>query len=117
MSTWLQTLVTIASVLFGGGGLVAIINAVTGRRQRRVDVVDRLSDSTLKWVEQFQEEASAARNEAHEARQELRNVRTEAEALARDLRDLRMAIMSPNASISTLREMVGGPGRNGWPAR
>lgn len=120
MSPWLTGLVTIASVLLGGGGLVSIVNAVIGRRGRRAEVADRLSDSTLKWVEQFQEEAAAARHEATEARREvaeirteLRAVRSEAEALAYELRRLRLAIMAPDATVERLRAMVGPNGVNG----
>lgn len=120
MSDWLTALVTIASVLFGGGGLAVLVNAVTGRRQRRVEVADRLSDSSLKWVQEFQEETQRARLEAAEARREvaevrreLATVRREAEALARDLRNVRGAIMSPTATLERLRAMVGGDGLNG----
>jgi len=127
VSGWLTTLVTVASLLFGGGGLAVLVNAVTGRKGRRAEVADRLSDSSLKWVQEFQEETSRARAEAAEARREtsearrevadLRRevaaVRTEAETLARDLRNLRGAIMSPNTTIDRLRAMVGGDGLNG----
>lgn len=115
MSGWLQTLVTVCSLLFGGGGLAVLVNAVTGRKGRRAEVADRLSDSSLKWVQEFQEEtararleASEARREVAEVRRELGDVRREAEALARDLRNLRGAIMSPNATLERLRAMVGG---------
>jgi chromosome segregation ATPase len=121
MSTWLTTLVTAASVLFGGGGLAVLINAVTGRRTRKAEVADRLSDSTLKWVEQFQEETRAAWQELARARQEIAGLRLElaecqrqAEHLARDLRDVHGAIMSPGATLERLRAMVGGTA-NGRP--
>jgi transposase-like protein len=103
VSGWLTTLVTIASLLFGGGGLAVLVNAITGRKGRKAEVADRLSDSSLKWVQEFQEEtqhqraeAAEARREAAEARREvaqvrleLANVRREAEALVADLRNLR----------------------------
>lgn len=124
MNPWLTALVTIASVLFAGGGLAALIQAFTGRRTRKAEVADRLSDSSLKWVQEFQEEASRARQEAADARREtsearremadLRRevavVRTEAEGLAQDLRNVRGAIMSPTATIERLRAMVDGGG-------
>lgn len=127
MNGWLTTLVTIASLLFGGGGLAVLVNAFTGRKGRRAEVADRLSDSSLKWVQEFQEEtqhqrteAAEARREAAEARREvaqvrleLANVRREAEALAIDLRNLRGAIMSPTATLERLRAMVGGESFNG----
>lgn len=122
MSTWLTALVTIASVLFGGGGLAVLVNAVTGRKGRKAEVADRISDSSLKWVQEFQEETQHQRHEAAEARREaaearrevaqvrleLANVRREAEALATDLRNLRGAIMSPQMTLERLRAMVGG---------
>lgn len=120
MSGWLQGLVTVCSLLFGGGGLAVLVNAITGRRGRKAEVADRLSDSSLKWVQEFQEEtararleASEARREVAEVRRELGDVRREAEALARDLRNLRGAIMSPAATLERLRAMVGGESTNG----
>lgn len=132
MSTWLTALVTLASVLFGGGGLAVLVNAVTGRRPRKAEVADRLSESTLKWVEQFQEEAAAARTEAAEgraaarreidsmrqevaaarletaaARREVAQVRDEAE---RALRSIRLLVMSPTATLEQIRAHVTGPG-------
>ena len=115
MSGWQSALLTVASLLFGGGGLAVLVNAITGRKSRKAEVADRLSDSSLKWVQEFQEETGRARLEAAEARREvaevrreLGDVRREAEALARDLRNLRGAIMSPTATLERLRAMVGG---------
>lgn len=120
MSGWLQALVATCSVLFGGGGLAVLVNAVTGRKGRKAEVADRLSDSTLKWVGEFQEEtrnarleASEARREMAEVRRELGDVRREAETLARDLRNLRGAIMAPTATLDRLRLLVGGDSFNG----
>lgn len=129
MSTWLTALVTVASVLGTGGGLAVLVGAFTGRRGRKADVVDRLGDLSLKWVTEFQEEGAAARTEAAEARREmaemrrelaearreLAGVREEAAAVARDLRNLRGAILHPAATLDRLRAMVGGDGVNGRP--
>lgn len=118
MSSWLTTLVALASVLFGGGGLAVLVNAWTGRRPRRAEVADRLSESTLKWVEQFQEETAAARREAADARREVADMRREiaelrddAEKLGRELRSIRALILSPSATLEMLRAAVNGPGQ------
>jgi chromosome segregation ATPase len=115
VNPWLTAALGLASLLMGGGGLAVLVNAFTGHRTRKAEVADRLSDSSLKWVEQFQEEAQRARLEAAEARREVAEVRRElaeclhqAEALAQDLRNLRGAIMSPTATLERLRAMVGG---------
>lgn len=127
MNAWLTALVTISSLLFGGGGLAVLVQAFTGRKNRKAEVADRLSDSSLKWVEQFQEETGRARAEAAEARREtaearreiadmrreMAAVRSEAEGLARDLRNLRGAIMAPTATIERLRALVDGGAANG----
>jgi hypothetical protein len=120
MNPWLTALVTLASILFGGGGLAVLVQAFTGRKARRAEVADRLSDSSLKWVQEFQEEtqrarleAAAARREVAEVRRELAECRHEAEALARDLRNLRGAIMAPEATVERLRLLVGGGSANG----
>lgn len=117
MNSWLTVVVTIASTMLTGGGLAVFVNAVTGRRSRKAEVADRLSDSSLKWVEQFQEETRNARLEASEARREMAEVRRElaevhreAERLARDLRDLRGAIMSPTVTLERLRQLIGSGG-------
>lgn len=119
MNPWLTAALGLASILMGGGGLAVLVNGVTGRKARKAEVADRLSDSSLKWVQEFQEEAQRARLEASEARREmaevrreLAGVRREAETLAQDLRNLHGAIMSPTATLDRLRAMVGG-GLNG----
>ncbi len=120
MNGWLTSLVTVASVLFGGGGLAVLVQAFTGRKNRKAEVADRLSDSSLKWVEQFQEETRNAWQELARARQEIAGLRLElaecqrqAEHLARDLRDVHGAIMSPGATLERLRAMIDGSTTNG----
>jgi len=115
VSGWTQVVLTVVGIIFGGGTMAVLVNAFTGRRTRKAEVADRLSDSSLKWVQEFQEEtqrarleASEARREVAEVRRELADVRHQAEALAADLRNLRGAILSPNATLERLRAMVGG---------
>lgn len=130
MSDLSTQVATVLGSLMAGGGLVAIVNALAKRRTVKVDAAARLSDETLKWVNEFQEkakeaevnakeartEAAAARREATEAHAQMREVRAEAEWLAGQLRQLRRAILDPGASLERLRAMVGPdyPG-NGMP--
>jgi chromosome segregation ATPase len=117
---WLTAAVTAASALLGGAGFAALINAFTGRRTRRVEVADRLSDSSLKWVQEFQEETQTSRRETAEARRETAEARREIEALRREVADVRheaeglatklhkltTAIHDPYMSLDRLRVMV-----------
>lgn len=120
MNPWLTVAMALGSALLGGGALAVLINAVAGRNPRRAEVAEKLSDSTLKWVEQFQEEAADARREAADTRREVADarreiaevrremmvVRTEAEALAAQLRSLRASILSPATTMDQLRAIV-----------
>ena len=137
MNNWLTLAAAIVSAALTGGAVVALINAVAGRKARKAEVADRLSDSSLKWVQEFQEETARSRQEATEARQEAAEARREAadsrreaadarrEATearrqvaelateVRDLRTLRMAILSPTATLEQLRTLaVNGPNMN-----
>lgn len=116
---------TLLGAVIGGlgglGGLGAVITAFSRRRTVATDTEIRLSDEARQWVEQFQEdakeakreareardEATAARREAAEAHAQMRSIRAEAEWLARQLQDLRRAIMDPNADLNQLRLMIG----------
>jgi transposase-like protein len=127
MNPWLTAALTLVSLVLGGGSGAAIWKMISERKLRKVEVTDRFSPSTLKWVEQFQEEASRARQEAADARREtsearremaemrreMASVRSEAENLARDLRNMRGAIMAPTATIERLRALVDGGAANG----
>jgi len=131
---WVTAGMAMLTLLLGGGAGATLFRLVAERKVRRIEVADRLSDSSLKWVEQFQEEAGRARQEASDARRETAEarretaearremadmrremavVRTEAESLARDMRNLRGAIMQPNATIELLRAFVDGGSTNG----
>jgi transposase-like protein len=112
---WVAALLGVLTLLLGGGSGAALFRLVAERRMRRVEVADRLSDSSLKWVQEFQEEtrqsrleAAEARREVAEVRRELAECRREAENLARDLRSLRGAILAPTATVERLRGLVEG---------
>jgi len=120
MNPWVTVGLSVLTLVLGGGAGATLFKLVAERKIRRVEVADRLSDSSLKWVQEFQEEAARARLEAAEARREVAEVRRElaecrheAENLARDLRNLRGAIMQPNATIERLRAFVDGGAANG----
>lgn len=132
MNSWVALAVASVTALLTGGAAVAGINALSSRRTRKADVTDRMNDSALKWVEQFQEEthaaraeAAAARTEAAEsnaaARREIDSMRQEVAAARREvaqvrdeaeraLRSIRLLVMSPTATIDQVREHVTGPG-------
>jgi hypothetical protein len=114
MSSFSSTAATVLGSLMAGGGLVAIVNAFAKRRTVRVDAATRLSDETLKWVNEFQEnskearaESLAARQEATQAHAQMAAIRAEAEWLAGQLQQLRRAILDPAATLERLRAMVG----------
>lgn len=132
MNGWPALAVAVVTALLTGGAAVAGINALATRRTRKADVTDRMNDSALRWVEQFQEEARAARAEAAEARaevaasrretaearrevdamrREVAQVRDDAEQLGRELRSIRSLILSPAATLEALRAAVNGPGQ------
>lgn len=118
--SWL-TAATIAGALLTGGGFVSIVNAISRRRVVRVEVADRLNEATLEWAEamkrdnaevrrensETRQELAEARREAAEVRREMTVVRHEAEALADDLRRLRLAILDPEATLERLRALLG----------
>ena len=117
MNAWTTVLVSVISAVLGSGALAVFINAVAGKRPRQAEVTERLSDSSLRWVEQFQEETAAARREATDARREVTEMRRElaalrddAEKLGRELRSIRSLILSPAATLEQLRAAVAGPG-------
>jgi hypothetical protein len=121
------TAASIAAGILSGGGFVAIVNAITRRRLLKVEVADRLNEATLEWAEamraenaeirrdntETRQELAEARREAAEVRREMTVVRHEAEALADDLRRIRLAVLDPDATLERLRALVGGTSANG----
>lgn len=99
MKDWLVPI--IVAVLSGGAipGIGMLVKAVRGRGRDRVDAVEALSETARKWVAEFEAEAT-------QARAELRTCRAEAHQLGDELRQLRLAILHPAATIDGLRELV-----------
>jgi hypothetical protein len=104
----------------GASGLTWLVQAIRG--QGRVDAAASLAETARKMVNDFEEDAKLARVELRQTRDEsrtevaalradLRRCATEAHAIADELRNLRLAIMHPAATIDGLRELVkaGGP--------
>ena len=121
-----------------GGGLLEAIRAIARRRKTSAEAgkttaetTITLSDSTLGWAQVLKKEADEARGGETEAWNELRRTRVEmraeldaivselhkhrqlAEVLTYRYRVLVGAIMSPNASIEALRQLVQDPGFSG----
>lgn len=114
---WVTLISAVLASGLTGGGVVALVNALARRRVTKVDAADRLNESTLEWAAAVKadaadarRDASEARREAADARREMGMVRQEAEALAKELRQLRLAILDPFATLEQLRAMVGGGG-------
>jgi hypothetical protein len=118
---------TIATVLISGtvgSVLTRAIDWLRNRDKDDADVVERLSASAIKLVEAAQlnasqqielarlevhaarMEAAEARNEAAAARNEATQARREAMFAVATLRTRDLAILSPYATLESLREMV-----------
>ncbi|MBM0275314.1 hypothetical protein [Micromonospora tarensis] len=105
----------------GGGGLAGVVTTliagILARPKTRADAVSLLTDSALKQVNELQErtaeaerEAVAARAEAAQARQQMRELTGEIDAAVATLRTWRSAILSPGVEVEQLRAMVRDPG-------
>ncbi|MEU4594381.1 hypothetical protein [Micromonospora aurantiaca (nom. illeg.)] len=110
----------------GGGGLMGVVTTIVAgvlaRPKTRADAVALLTDSALKQVNELQErtaeaerEAVAARAEAAQARQQMRELSGEIDAAVATLRSWRAAILAPvgldaEVRLEQLRVMVRDPG-------
>ncbi len=99
MKDWLVPIIVAALSGSAVPGIGMLIKAFRGRGRERVDAVEALGKAARDWADEFKEEAI-------EARAELRACRSEAHALADELRQLRLAILHPAATIDGLRELV-----------
>ncbi len=112
---WLTVIASVLASVLGSGGVATVITALSRRRVVKVEAADRLNESTLEWAEGLKQDAVAARTELAAVRREMISVRKEAEALALDLRRLRLAILEPDATLDRLRLMVSDRPGNGVP--
>jgi outer membrane murein-binding lipoprotein Lpp len=110
----------------GGGGLAGVattlISGVLNRPKTRADAVALLTGSAIQQVNELQErtaeaerEAKAARTEAAQARQQMRELTGEIDAAVATLRTWRSAILEPVSldaalRLEQLRAMVRDPG-------
>lgn len=145
MPAEMQNAVELTISALVGGGLTELIRAFSRRRKDRVDSTATLNDSTLKWAEALKRDSDESRAEAQEAWKELRRRTLEmqdelrqtrqqmdteltglvtemhkhrqlAEVLTYRFRVVIGAIMSPSASVESLRQLVSDPsfgGHNG----
>lgn len=127
----IPNLVELGIAVLTGSGLTELIRALRSRRKDRVDSTATLNDSTLKWAQDLKKDSDEARAEAQQAWQLLRTTRVEmeaefsrlvselhkhrqlAEVLTYRYRVLVGAIMSPNASVESLRQLVDEPSYGG----
>jgi outer membrane murein-binding lipoprotein Lpp len=110
---WVQLVAGGLFTLLSGAAGLKFVEAIFGRRRAKVDAVDRFADSNLKWVEQFQEDASAARTEASAARREANEAlvaagaaRQQAEIVLIQMQRLAAAVHDPTMTIEHLRLIV-----------
>lgn len=113
-------IVPVIVALLGGAGLTQIVAAVSRRRvtsaeaeQMAVATGAKVNEIALQVLAEVRRDAQDARREANEARREsletarqMRALSAEAEALGIRMRQLRLAILSPSASLEQLRLMV-----------
>lgn len=119
------------TALSGGVGAAAVyavvllVKAFLGRPLIQASAADRLSGTAIKLIESAQKaadeagkDAAQARQEANEARREAADARRAADNAERVVNYFRAAILSPNATVEGLRQMVNeGPGNGVLPVR
>jgi hypothetical protein len=123
--------VIVVGTLGGLGGLGALLNAFFGRGKNKADVGKAnaeastvITNTAIEWIDKFEKQAEAATEAAQVAQERARELQVqmdvqaremhaqmdavtrEARALAEMLKNLRTAIMHPNASVEGLRLLV-----------
>jgi hypothetical protein len=120
VSTWLPVI----AAAIGAGGVSGIVGSLMAglfaRPKTKADAVSVLTDAALKQVNELQEQTAEARKEAAAARTDadaalgrLRQITIELDLCWGRLRLWQAAILSPNATLPGLREMVTDSGQNG----
>src|SRR5262245_27865292 len=100
-------------LIFGGGALTTVANALLRRRTERVEYADRVNEMTIEWAAAVRvdaaaarAEAASARAEAAEARRQMAVLRTEIEVATARLPMWRVTILSPTTTLEELRQMA-----------
>lgn len=122
------TLAQVVGTLMGGGGVVAVIRAISRRRPNRVAAHVQLNAATLEWAKKLEASADRAWSRAEEAEQKAevaneraeeadqradkaeqtaRRVQTQVDELSRYLSLVLRLINDPGMTIERLRESVG----------
>lgn len=115
-SGWLPTLLSILGLLGGLGGVAAIGTVLVQRRKFRADAADVLTDTALTLVAPLKSRISELEADAATARRGMAAANGDLDRLRDSMRDLtrmflkvRSEILSPDASLDRLREMVHSP--------
>ncbi|MEO3930926.1 hypothetical protein ABGB07_44855 [Micromonosporaceae bacterium B7E4] len=110
---WLQILLSVIGLLGGTGGVVAAGAVLSQRRKLKAEAADVISDAAISLVEplhkrvaELETEVTTARRGVAAANGELDRMRDTVRDLTRMLLKLRTEILSPEASLPRLREMV-----------
>jgi len=131
VSDWGDVIITVVPSVLAGGGIVALINAMANRPKIKADATEGLTDTAVAQVkaaldqmkavrEDAEHQIKLARNDAERAVREAAEARlaaTQAWAEAAEarreamfavaaLRQRDLAILSPYATLESLREMV-----------
>lgn len=104
---------SVTASAMAGGGFVAMVQAVAGRRRVRADATKVVTDSALELLSaargdanEAYREAAEARREAASARREVASLTSEIDALATKVHRIVAWIHDPQMSMESLRMLV-----------
>lgn len=110
---WLQILLSAIGLLGGTGGVVAAAAVLVQRRKLKADAADVISDAAVGLVAplkariaELEADAVTARRGMAAANGELDRLKDSMRDLTRMMLRLRTEILSPDANLDRLREMV-----------